>query len=361
MRGGCPAPRPERRVPVVKRAGAHGTCAQGPMPVVWQRILRSTKGQAPVPGGQVRMGRAFGPGARCGRRCSRGRPRRSRVIMGRALRPDARYAATNSLVDRSMPVAGVRQGAHPACARRGSARCVAAAPGLRPVRRVPVAERAGDHGACAQAGYRYAATDPPVHGEEWPGDHGACGRGGTPGAVGAHEGVSGSCRVIMGRALRAACPSRGNGFSHRSEGGLGRARPRGRSGGEGGCHGVRGDHGACAQGRMPVTRQRIPRIDGRRAPAEHGRCSWGVRLVRDAPDHQMRPGRSYRRYEVIMGRALRAGCPLRGNGSLESTGGVRRRRTVMGCAVGRNRLVRPGPHEGLGIVPVIMGRALRAA
>ena len=31
--------------------------------------------QAPVPSGQVRMGRAVGPGAWCGRQCSRGRPR----------------------------------------------------------------------------------------------------------------------------------------------------------------------------------------------------------------------------------------------------------------------------------------------
>ena len=226
------------------------------------------------------------PGAHgaCGRpRClvraavlTRPSTRGCRVRMGRALRPDARYAATNSLVDRSMPVAGARQGAHAACARR----------------RLFVAwrlSRASTEEACAGGGARRCAwgvrsgripvtrqriprsTEGRASGEERPGDHGACGRVGTPGAGGAHEGVSGSCRVIMERALRAARPSRGNGFSHRSEGGRGRARQRGRPGGAGGRHGVRGDHGACAHGRMPVTQQRIPRIDGRRAPAGSGR------------------------------------------------------------------------------------------
>ena len=85
----------------------------------------------------------------------------------------------------------------------------------------------------------YTATDPPIDRRpcaagERRGDHRTCGRVGTPGAGGAHEGVSGPCRVIMGRALRAAHPSRGNGFSHRSECGSGWARTSVWPGGAGG-------------------------------------------------------------------------------------------------------------------------------
>ena len=242
----------------------------------WCRAARCAWGvrSAPVPGAGGGVHEAVHGG--------------SRVIMGRALRPDARYAATNSLVDRSMPAAGARQGAHAACARR------------RPFVAWRLS-RASTEEACAGGGARRCAwgvrsgripvtrqrisqsTEGRASGEERPGDHGACGRVGTPGAGGAHEGVSGSFQVIMGRALRAARPSRCNGFSRRSEGGRGRARQRGRPGGAGGRHGVRGDHGACAQGRIPVTRQRIP--SNRRAPCarENGRVIMGCAVRPERP------------------------------------------------------------------------------
>ena len=169
-------------------------------------------------------------------------------------------------------------------------------PGPRPKRRVPVAERTGDHAACAQAGYPLRSNgspNPPTAVRQAKSGQVIMGRAvgsGRPVRSGARRGL----RIVPGdhgACAQGRTPVTGNGFSRRSEGRRGRARQRGRPGGAGGHHGVRGDHGACAQGRMRVTRQRIPRIDGRRAPAEHGRCSWGVRPVRDAPDHQMRPGR----------------------------------------------------------------------
>ena len=306
LRGGCPAPRPERRVPVVERAGAHGACAQGQMPVVWQWILRSTKARrrcqaarcawgvrsAPVPGAGGSAHEAVHeglPGAH-GACAQAGCPLRGNEFPGRphGACAQAGYAAV-------VP-ARPRQGAHAACARR----------------RLFVAwrlSRASTEEACAGGGARRCAwgvrsgripvtrqriprsTEGRASGEERPGDHGASGRVGTPGAGGAHEGVSGSCRVIMGRALRAARPSRGNGFSHRSEGGRGRARQRGRPGGAGGRHGVRGDHGACAQGRIPVrgngSLESTCAVRQRRTAGDHGVCGRSENVR----DRQMRPRR----------------------------------------------------------------------
>ena len=246
--------------------------------------------------------------------------------MGRALRPDTRYAATDLPIHRGRASGEERTGDHGACGR------------VRPPGAVGVNE--GISGSCRvimgralRPDTRYAATDLPIHrgrasGEERTGDHGACGRVRPPGAVGVNEGVSGSCRVIMGRALRAARPSRATdspvdrradgvgpgsavgrgaregatgyevimgralraGYPLRGNGSLestGAVRQGERPGDHGVCgrsgaprtdrcdrgvmRRVRGDHGACAQGGMPVTRQRIPRIDERRAAAEHGR------------------------------------------------------------------------------------------
>ena len=122
--------------------GAHGACAQGRMPVVWQWILRSTKGQRRCQADRCAWGVRSAPVTGGGGSAHEAVHGGSRVRMGRALRPDARYVAPNSLVDRSMPVAGVRQGAHPACARRG----------VRPLRGGCL--RASTDQACASGGAR---------------------------------------------------------------------------------------------------------------------------------------------------------------------------------------------------------------
>ena len=171
---------------------------------------------SPEPGGAARQ-RAHGVCVR--RRMPDPRPggvhRRTsgRVRMGRALRQNCRYTATDSRIDRPR----MRRVEHGRVRMRralGGVRSLrGGCPGPRPKRRVPVAERAGDHGACAGripvTRQRISqSTGGRAPGEKRPGDHGACGRVGTPGAGGAHEGVSGSCRVIMGRAVESGRPVR---------------------------------------------------------------------------------------------------------------------------------------------------------
>ena len=98
---------------------------------------------------RVRMGRAVGPGAWCGRQCSRGRPRGVAgcawgVRSGRM--PVTRQRIPWSTDQCPLPGRGrvrMRRALGGVCSLRGGC------PGPRPTRRVPVAERAGDHGACA--------------------------------------------------------------------------------------------------------------------------------------------------------------------------------------------------------------------
>ena len=163
LRGGCPAPRPERRVPVVERAGAHGACAQGQMPVVWQWILRSTKARrrcqaarcawgvrsAPVPGAGGSAHEAVHeglPGAH-GACAQAGCPLRGNEFPGRPINARCRGAAGCAC--------GVRSEA--------SVRCVAAVPGLD--RRGVCRWRSAQviMGRALRPDTRYAATDPPIY------------------------------------------------------------------------------------------------------------------------------------------------------------------------------------------------------
>ena len=73
--GECPA-LGRGRAAAHERPGAHGACARGAMRDARHQILQSTEQPCAGSGRQVRMGRALGPGYRCGRQCSRGRPRR---------------------------------------------------------------------------------------------------------------------------------------------------------------------------------------------------------------------------------------------------------------------------------------------
>ena len=151
----------------------------------------------------------------------------------------------------------------------------------------------------------------------------------------AREGATGY-EVIMERALRAGRPSRGNGFSHRSEGGRGRARQRGRTGGAGGRRGVRGDHGACAQGRIPVrgngpSNRRVPCASGER-PVIMG-CAAGPRTPGTARcDRGVR-----RRVRGDHGACAQGRMPVTQQRILESAGGrvpAGSGPVIIGCAVG---------------------------
>ena len=126
-----------------------------------------------------------------------------------------------------------------------------------------------------------------------PGDHGACGRARMPGEVrGQRGGVAGGCWVIMRRALGGRIPVRSNGFpnlrrlgAHGACGRLGSARPGSRAG-VGGTRQLITGH--ALGGRIPLAQQTDSRIGAGPCVVEGG--------------------------QVIMGRAFKVRCPLRGNG-----------------------------------------------
>ena len=62
LRGGCPGPRPKRRVPVAERAGDHGACAQAGYPLRGNGSPNPPRAVRPAKSGQVIMGRAVGSG-----------------------------------------------------------------------------------------------------------------------------------------------------------------------------------------------------------------------------------------------------------------------------------------------------------
>ena len=177
--------------------------------------------------------------------------------------------------------------------------------------------------------------------------------------------------VIMGRALDAGSPFHDNGFSNRPIGHapagsglviMGRAAGPGcpvRPGGERErCRWVLGDHGACAQGRMPVTWQRILQsTDWARAAGSCRVCTAGARSAGSPRcaaaaglDRWARAGRGVAL--VIMGRALDAGSPFHDNGfSNRPIGGAPAGsgQVIMGRAVGPGSPVRQGVRTALSV------------
>ena len=159
---GCPV-RPRGRTRVLLGVlGDHGACAQGRMPVTWQRILQSTE-----------QARASGE------------------------------------------LRGVHDGARSA----SSPRC-AAAPGLRPKGACWWRSGPGDHGACARAGSPVTrqrirqSTDRPRASGSGQVIMGRAAGPGCPVRPGANEG---RCRWVLGdhgACAQGGCPLRGNGFSN---------------------------------------------------------------------------------------------------------------------------------------------------
>ena len=191
--------------------------------------------------------------------------------------------------------------------------------------------------------------------------------GPRPGGV--HRRTSG--RVRMGRALEAECAMRDNGFPSRpisralaARGGCAwgvRSAPV--TGAGGSAHeaiheGLPGAHGACAQAERPLRGNGFPNrpiadgSGGARQDADEGvrseaaaRCVASVRCVAAVPGLDRRGVYRWRSARVIMGRALRAGYPLRGNGSPNPPRAVRPAKSgqvIMGRAVGSGRPVRSG-------------------
>ena len=185
---------------------------------------------------------------------------------------------------------------------------------------------------------RALVRDPPLHGNEFvnrPIGHPPAGSG----------------LVIMGCAAGPGCPVRPGG-------------KRGR------CRWVLGDHGACAQGRMPVTWQWILQsTDQARASGELRGVHDGARSAgspRCAAASGLRPKGAcwWRSGQVIMGRALVRDPPLHGNEFVNRPIGhppAGSGQVIMGRAAGPGCPVRPGANEDVaGGCWVIMGRALKA-